>query len=347
MGYRLLKTVLALLVYCNFNIQCDNSPFTLRGMQDIRKNGSVSDEEKTQFNDFFKDPLKENDKYFGIVPEKIMHLIEIYKWNYVLKDKKKVPSLVLFHGPVGIGKSAAAKLIALESKRLYAEIDASLLIKQDKKGIDVLKQVFDIARQAKKPVIIIINEIQAIFNTRESSHERKLLREALERELKQTDSFILCIGETSNFASIDATIKEQCKGFCVEFDFPNDKNREVIIKQYMQSDRWCLSKGSWRDAIFPIEFYKKMVEKTRGMACKEILKKVDCDTTLLAIDIIQAYTAYQQSSNLKQSNTQGQESTIKSFMIDASISLTTSLAAYFIVKWFYNKFINRPVETKY
>lgn len=341
MRYKLLKVILALLIYCYSDTWCDNRPFALCSEQDIRKNDSVLDIDKTQFSKFFKDPLIEDDRYFGIVPKEIERIIRIYKNdNPALENEHKAPSLILFHGPVGIGKSAAAKLIALRTKRYYTELDASLLLKEGEKGIDTLKQLFYSARQSKRPVIIIVNELQAIFHVRKGSCERKVLREALEHELSQQDPFILCIGETSNFASIDNSIKEQCKGFCIEIDFPDTKNRETIIRHYIASDSWCLSNTNWHRIRFSDEFYKRFSEQTRDMNCKEITKIVDGSTLIAAIDIVRpqvsARTNGESKFDTKKKDVQTEQpSTIKSFVIDTGICLV----AYFLGKWCYDAFL--------
>lgn len=95
---------------------------------------------------------------------KVEKIIEVYR--KALRNKTPL-SNALFYGPPGTGKTFAARTIARESGAYYILTDgASFMQLPVAEAIYELKQIFEFAEKADKPVLIFFDEFDSIGNSR-------------------------------------------------------------------------------------------------------------------------------------------------------------------------------------
>lgn len=184
----------------------------------------------------FEKSLVTRNQYAGTLPETVEDIIDILKnrQTYRSMGLTFLPPMMLLYGPPGTGKTTLARLIAYETDRLYTEVVASsLLNKYYGEGVKRLRKIFEDARSLKQPVIIFIDEIDAILGTSTKEKQRTDLLQIFNNELDKKDPNIFVIGATNRYDAIDATTKSRCRNYCLEIPLPDLQGRETIIKHYL------------------------------------------------------------------------------------------------------------------
>lgn len=125
-------------------------------------------------------PLKDtvldrvSDKFIGKVPEQIIDMI-IYFSNYDLhvQNKTSIFNRVLLYGKPGTGKSFLARIVAQELNVPFISVSASFFAdKYMGESSRKIRLLFETAKKIEGPVIIFIDEIDAIATQRTgNTHE--------------------------------------------------------------------------------------------------------------------------------------------------------------------------------
>ncbi len=205
----------------------------------------------------FVKSLITRDDYAGALPETVEDIIDILKnrQTYRAMGLTFLPPMMLLYGPPGTGKTTLARLIAHETDRLYTEVVASsLLNKYYGEGVKRLRKIFEDARNLQQPVIIFIDEIDAILATSTKEKQRTDLLQIFNNELDKKDPNIFVIGATNRYSAIDATTKSRCRNYCLEIPLPDLQARETIIRHYlsklgMEDESLCKELSSITDTV--------------------------------------------------------------------------------------------------
>ena len=150
------------------------------------------------------------------------------------------PKGVLFYGPPGTGKTYLAKALARESNCTFINVVASSLVHSYLgEGVRLVRELFKFA-QRKAPVIIFIDELDAIGGRREITTAGDLeVQRILMQLLHHLDGFhkyekIKVIGATNRPEILDpALLRAGRFDSLIEFPLPDTKARNEIFKLYL------------------------------------------------------------------------------------------------------------------
>lgn len=182
---------------------------------------------------------------------------------------KIVPSKgILYYGVPGTGKTSLAKAIAAENNMEIFTITPSLVMGED--GARKALEMFDLAKKAArvsgKLTILLIDEIDAIAQTRSSSTTNSVLVMLLNEldKLTTTDNVIV-IATTNRREALDpAIIRSGRLDQSVEVGLPNAEDREKILNIYVKNLK------VEKDVIF-----KTYADKMKGFSGADIKKTID------------------------------------------------------------------------
>lgn len=155
------------------------------------------------------------------------------------KDSSNRPKLILFEGPPGTGKTTSARIIGSVVKipLIYVSLE-NIVSKWYGESETRLAQIFDLARKFKQGCIIFIDEIDTMASSRDKTytmHEgSKKILSVLLRKLDGFDtveSKTLLICATNRRKDLDDAFINRIDS-TVYFPLPNEKERELIFKQY-------------------------------------------------------------------------------------------------------------------
>ncbi len=193
-------------------------------------------------------PTAQNKKTFADVagqPEAIARLGEICAWlkqpEIYNRHNAKLPRGILLVGPPGTGKTLCAEALAGETHGSMFSIAASTFVEMYVGvGAGRVRDLFADARaqrrQTKKPVIIFIDELDAVGGARGKSANSNSEREqTLNQLLVEMDGFeknegIIVVAATNRPDMLDAALRRKGR-FDVEVhvDLPDVNGRKAII----------------------------------------------------------------------------------------------------------------------
>lgn len=176
---------------------------------------------------------------------KVRELIEISLVQPELFSKYhiRIPAGILMYGPPGTGKTLIAKAVAHSTKAKFINIAAPELVKKYiGEGARMIRDIFKLARTIDQPVIIFIDEIDAIAAKRTSEDrtgEREVNR-TLMQLLAELDGFghndqIRLLAATNRIDILDPAILRPGRfDRIIELPLPDSNAREAIFQIYLR-----------------------------------------------------------------------------------------------------------------
>ena len=156
------------------------------------------------------------------------------------KSGKIVPSKgILFYGVPGTGKTSLVKAIAAENNMEIFIINPSLVMGED--GPRKALEMFDTAKKASrvsgKFTILLVDEIDAIAQTRSSSTSNSVLVMLLNEidKLSPADNVIIFATTNRREALDNAIIRSGRLDQSVEVGLPNAEDKEKILNIYLRN----------------------------------------------------------------------------------------------------------------
>lgn len=215
---------------------------------------STSDKTKDKAIDDADFPAQRSDVNFSNIHgyERILkRLREIIKCHQIKNSfymiNNPAPRVLLLSGPPGNGKTFLAKAFAGETRRNLVQLNASnASTKWAGSAQDKISRAFAAARK-HSPSVLFIDEFDSIAGSREgvgqdsSSVENirnvtALLQEIDEINARRGSDVILVVA-TNHVNKLDKAILSRSKNGTIPIDNPNQKEREHIIKGFMNSYR--------------------------------------------------------------------------------------------------------------
>ena len=148
----------------------------------------------------------------------------------------------IFHGPPGTGKTKGAQVIAQEAGVSYEYYSFSLLIeKWQGNGTATMQLIFDKAQERAskegKPVVLILDELNMIYD-HPKYREALISLTAFLDEIKYSEKNrdkppVITILITNRLDIFTSALISRAK--IIEWENPNAKEREEILKQYLNT----------------------------------------------------------------------------------------------------------------
>jgi AAA+ superfamily predicted ATPase len=162
---------------------------------------------------------------------------------------KERPPLIVFGGDVGTGKTALAECFGDAVARLLSmEVDLlRLSLKSRGTGLvgeitklvsDAFKTAFEYAKQTKRPIILLLDEADALAQSREAAqmhHEDRAGVNALIQGIDQARMpgvQMLVVFATNRLNALDPAIRRRAAQI-YEFNRPNTEQRRVVFQTYL------------------------------------------------------------------------------------------------------------------
>lgn len=167
-----------------------------------------------------------------------LSLLRPEAFTYGVLATDKIPGLLLY-GPPGTGKTLLAKAVAKESGATVLEVSGSdvydMYVGQSEKNV---KAIFTLARKLA-PCIVFIDEADAIFGTRDTTHKRTSHREIINQFLREWDgmndsSAFIMVATNRPFDLDDAVLRRLPRRLLV--DLPTEKDREAILGIHLKNE---------------------------------------------------------------------------------------------------------------
>lgn len=155
------------------------------------------------------------------------------------KGGKIVPSKgILFYGAPGTGKTSLAKAIAAEKKMELFLINPSMVMGEngERKVLETIELAKKAAQISGEPVILLIDEIDAIAQKRSSSSSDKVLVMLMNEvdKLNPSDNVVI-IATTNRREALDSAIIRSGRiDQSVEVGLPNSEDKVKILNIYLK-----------------------------------------------------------------------------------------------------------------
>lgn len=175
--------------------------------------------------------------YKGPIPSQVKDMAEYYA-DYDNNSENKIPNYLLLHGVPGTGKTHLVESFSQAAQIPYFSFPAALLTENrfDTESCKI-KKAFAAAKDFKKPVILFIDEIDAIAATNDqSTNEHKLLLSIFLNEVRniQNVPHVFVIVATSDKASLNRAMLDTFSGATYEVKPLNIEDKEKLLEKLCQ-----------------------------------------------------------------------------------------------------------------
>lgn len=231
--------------------------------------------------------LRDPEKQAELLAEGKVSLDDIIGGNKKAKNKAKaliksyrkynsggkiVPSKgLLFYGPPGTGKTSLAKAIAAEEGLELFAITPSFVMGDngERKVLEMFEQAKKAAQISGKPVIFLVDEIDAIAQKRSNTGSDKVLVMFINEidKLKPRDNVIIFATTNTRNALDPAMIRSGRIDQSVEVGLPNTDDKKEIINIYLKVLK-CANDVN----------IDAMADKMKGFSGADIKRAVDIAT---------------------------------------------------------------------
>ncbi|MFA6066458.1 MAG: ATP-binding protein [Candidatus Babeliaceae bacterium] len=194
--------------------------------------GALSDEDREL-------PIQEriSKRYIGDIPKQVEDLI-FYFSNHdeCLQNNIKIYNRLLLHGKPGTGKSHLFKILAHALQLPYLSFSASFFAdKYIGESSRRIRRAFEAAKKLDRPVLIFIDEIDAIAIKRtdnmHNEHRAVLITLLTELQDLQDNKNIFVIAATNDMKALDPAIKDRFAGSVCEIKDLTVAQRAQLFKK--------------------------------------------------------------------------------------------------------------------
>ncbi|MEM9737716.1 MAG: AAA family ATPase [Bacteroidota bacterium] len=178
-----------------------------------------------------------NDEIQEFVDKEIVKTIAIHKKNKQLRSGENPYNHenILLYGPPGTGKTMLALEIARNCGMDYTFVNTPLLAKLPvNKAVAMMQQIFEYVAQFRTPVIIIFDELDAVFGSREkgTNIDRKIVNTLLGYIARKNNPYMKLIGLTNLVTILDDAVIVRMRR--QKISRPNAKTLEKQLLNYMK-----------------------------------------------------------------------------------------------------------------
>lgn len=184
---------------------------------------------------------------------------------------KKFPRAVLFYGPPGCGKTYITEALAQEAKlpMYYLKIGkaGSKYINETSKNYEkAFDEAASKAKEAKKPVIMFIDEIDGLTKGRDSNSGEEDLKQIgtlLDLIANARSRNVLVIAATNKFDIVDDAVKRRFDEQ-IYIGFPDEKAREAVVAKSLEP------RTKAQKLLYDSAAMKKIAQKTEGFSSDDL-----------------------------------------------------------------------------
>lgn len=176
-------------------------------------------------------------KYIGEIPSQVKDIV-FYFYNHekCLANGLGIHNKLLLHGRPGTGKSHLVKVLAEELELPLLSFTASFFgDKYIGESSRRIRKAFAIAKSYNKPILMFIDEIDALASKRKSSthaeHRAALLTLLTELQDLKDNKNIFVFAATNDLRSLDAAIIDRFAGAICEIKDLGLKDRAKLFKK--------------------------------------------------------------------------------------------------------------------
>lgn len=179
------------------------------------------------------------EKYIGELPSQISNVLDYFvNYEHCIKEKAEIHNRLLVYGRPGNGKTHLFQVLAQElqlpSLSFSASFFADKYIGVAARRINKAFETADaLAKKMNKPVIIFIDEIDALAPQRkDNTHDenRKTLSSLLvEMQKNEKNNNVFIIAATNDFEVLDKAVKDRFSGAACEIKDLDRSNRTKLL----------------------------------------------------------------------------------------------------------------------